>query len=231
MIHHKVHIFLCKGVKASVSAILPFENTSDQLVVHFDCAFLIRASCVTVENSGTDYPCLLVTFDGNRIGELASIVCQNNRKQFLEQSIAQGLIEMVEDIDYGLCRVGFPQISKHQSAGDKVNRQETFAAHRTDNRIHLNDRGIRMLLEEELKILVVTADAAAFIHLELFLLFPRTQTFLPRKVGIADIKEAGVHVGIERFLTAHDLFPVVDIDLVKGLPLTDQGRNQVVKTL
>lgn len=79
-----------------------------------------------------------------------------------------------------------------------------------------------MFLHKELEILVVAANAAAFVHLEFFLLFPRAQAFLPWKIAVADVEESGVHVGVKSFFTAHDLFPVVNENLVKRLPTEDE---------
>lgn len=50
---------------------------------------------------------------------------------------------------------------------------------RSDDRIHLNNREVRMFLHKELETLVVAANVAAFVHLEFFLLFSRAQEFLP----------------------------------------------------
>ena len=75
---------------------------------NFDPSFLIRALRIAEEHLGSSNP-LLVEFNGERIGKLASTVCQDMVKEHTKKAI----MEQIEiDEDFADCGFQFDWQSK-----------------------------------------------------------------------------------------------------------------------
>ena len=84
MIHHKSHIFLRKIIEASIASVNICKHSPYQFMIDFDSPLLIRLAGITIKDSCSDLTGFPVTFDCNRIGELAPIVSQDQRKYLFE---------------------------------------------------------------------------------------------------------------------------------------------------
>ena len=107
-------------------------------------------------------------------------------------------------------------------------RKETFASHTANDAVHLYNRRFRIICEILLKVRVAPTDAAAPVNLEFRLFISWTVFDLTGQVNVSDIKKLGIHIVIQRLFAAHQFIHMLQIDLMKGLPVFDQGTDNPI---
>ena len=89
MVHHPDDILLGQIVKARSFR----KHTANKLMINFDCTFLVRRTGVTVKDAGAteskSVNGIFSILDLLRIGELASVVGQDYRKQPVKEIAAK----------------------------------------------------------------------------------------------------------------------------------------------
>ena len=86
-----------------------------------------------------------------------------------------------------------------------------------------------MLFDILLEAIEVASDPTLLVDLESLFLPAGLKPDLTRKVEGPGRDETAVDQAIDRAFTHHDGVPIGDIDMMRGLPLTDQGRDQLVQ--
>ena len=229
MVHHPCDVFLSQIVKAGSFR----KYAADEFMVDLDRTFLVGTACIAVKDVCPAEPIafdnVFPIFDLLGVGEFASVVGQNDRKQPIEPQSAELLIQAVKDVEDRLLRIGIPKESQHEAGFHKVDCQKTLAADFPNDGIHLDNRGIRVFLHERFELLVRAADPAALVYLE-FRFFPScSESYLTRQVDVPDFEKAIVNVIVDRLLAAHEFILVGHIDLMDGMSLPDQRSNDAIE--
>lgn len=213
MIHHSGHIRLRQVVKTGSFR----KNPPNQFMVDLDRPFLIRTASVTVVDTGP-----LKAIIGNsiipilellRIGEFAAVVRDDHGEEAAEQFPAKTAVKPFKDINHGLGRVCVPQESQHQGGLHEMDREQAFAANRSDYRIHLDNCCIRILLHKGLELLIGVPNTAALVDLEFRFLMTGSISDFPGKIDVPHFKKAVIDVVVDRFFTAHQIILMGDVDL------------------
>lgn len=109
-----------------------------------------------------------------------------------------------------------------------MHRQKAFATLSSNDRVHLDNSRIRILLYEALECVVVSPDPAALVHFEFGFFIACTELHFPGQVDVAYIHKTGVDVVLDGFLTTHELILMAHINLMDRLPLLYQRTDNSV---
>jgi uncharacterized protein with GYD domain len=169
-------------------------------------------------------------FDCLGIREFRTVVRQDHREQPTKELVPQSVVKPFENIYDRLRSVGIPKICKHETAFDKMDRQEAFTALLSNYGIHLHDVSVRIFFQESMKVLIVPPQTAAFVHFELGLAAFGSETDTPRQIDVSHIKKPGINVVVDRFLAAHDLVTMRRIDLMDRLPLHGKWSDDTIQS-
>ena len=223
VVHHEGHAALCEVVKGPPLG----EDPPDQLVVDLDGAFLVRAAGVAVEDMGpAPGRAVRPELHRPRVGELTAVVREDDGEKPFKRLPAHRMVEGVPGIRYGFRRVRITEEGQHEVRVHEMDGEQHLPAPCADDRVHLDHVGVGMPLHEGLEIPVGPAAPAGAVHLELRLLVTGAVFHLTREVDVPHVKEAGIDIVIEGLLAAHELVPVGLIDLVDGLAVADERRDQ-----
>ena len=184
---HQVNILLLKVIKRFAFR----QNTPNQFVGYFDAAFLIRGTGIAIENK-TAKLIVFILFDGDRIAELTATVSQNDRKESTIVFPSKHGIEVVEYIQNRTGGIVVTQESKKQIGVLGKHSQKDFPTLVSNDRVHLNDRNIRVIRNEAHKIFVSAAFIAVSVDFQLWSAPPRTHPDDAWTVHLISVKKASV---------------------------------------
>lgn len=222
--HHKVNISLGKMVKGSSFG----KNTSDHLMCDLAGAFLVGALGIAEEDAGAKLAGGHVALDGEWIGKFAAPVGQDDREERLKHLSAQDRIEGIENLRDRSGGVVIPEEGKHELTIGEEDRKENLPAFASFYRIHLDNGSVRIGTHVFEVILVGSPQMALFVHANSFLLFAYAVTNLAWQIEVAHGEKTCLDVIVDRLLVQHDHVGVACADVVNGLPLPDQRRDDVV---
>ena len=206
------------------------NHIPEQFVIPFRRTLLPGSLRVTVKDSGTDLSGTApVTFNLYRIGELTSVVCQNDGKKSGEQLMSQHPVQTVEYFNYRRRIIGIPQESQHEFRFDEMDRQQDFSALFTFHRVDLYDGSIRMRFHICFVILICSADPALLVDFEdTGLILSGTETDTAREVDASCLQDTAGKEAVKCALTGHDGIRVGCNDVIQGQTLLNQGRDEIV---
>ena len=107
-------------------------------------------------------------------------------------------------------------------------REEAFAPCTPDNAVHLYYGRFWMGAQDLLEIRVAPANTAAPVDFEFRFLIAWTVFYLTGQINVSDVKQLGIDLIIQSLFTAHQLINMVQVDLMEGLPISDQGTDDPV---
>lgn len=226
MAHHEVNVLLRQRVKRCSLR----KNSADHLMCHLAAAFLVGTLGITEEDPGAQFS-VVVTLDGNRICKFAASVCENHRKQLRKLFSSKQAVQSVEYLCHGSGGIAVSEKSEHELAVCKEQCQQDFSTFPALHGVHLDNGDIRVLGYKGEIILIASPDVALLIYPQRLLAFPCPVTNLSRKVKIADREKPGVYVVVDRLFIQHDLIGITGTDMVDGLSLLYQRRNDFVNSL
>mgnify|MGYP003415413446 FL=1 len=120
---------------------------------------------------------------------------------------------------------------QHKITTLKEDGQKDLSALSSFNRVHFNHSNIRIRSDICLKIFVSAADVALLVDPYRFLLFSNAVTDFAWKVAVANRKKTSIDIVVNCLLIQHDQVNVIDTDLVNGLSLFDQRRDDAINSL
>ena len=128
-------------------------------MIPFCRSFLIWRGGVAIENA---CPPLapFVEFDGFRIGEFTSVVCETDSEYNGKTIFPKKTVQLIEDSDDGRGIIIVPQESEHHLSLYEMYREKNFPSFCTFHGIELRHRSIRVFFHIGKVILIFTADAA-----------------------------------------------------------------------
>lgn len=85
-----------------------------------------------------------------------------------------------------------------------------------------------MFLQILLKVSVASANTTSPINFKFGLLITGTVFHFTRQIDIPDIKELGIHIVIQGLFAAHQFIYMIQIDLMKGLPVFNQRTDEPI---
>ena len=106
--------------------------------------------------------------------------------------------------------------------------KQALASHTSDHAIHLYNSRFWMISQILLKVGVVSSNATPSVHLELRLFITGTVFDFTWKINVPDIKKLSINIVIQCLLTAHQLINMIQIDLMKRLPVFDQRTDNPI---
>ena len=124
-------------------------------MIDFYGPLLIGLARITVKDMCSSERVLRFKFDRLGIREFRTVVRQDHREQPTKELVPQSVVKPFENIYDRLRSVGIPKICKHETAFDKMDRQEAFAALLSNYGIHLHDVSVRIFFQESMKVLIV----------------------------------------------------------------------------
>ena len=106
--------------------------------------------------------------------------------------------------------------------------KQALASHTANNAVHLYDSRFWMFPQELLEVNVAPPNTASSVNLEFSFFITGTIFHFAGQVNVPDIKQLGVHIVIQGFLTAHQLIYMIQIDLMKRLSVFDQRADDLI---
>lgn len=97
MIHHEGNVLLGKRTEVVAFG----EEITNEFMVPFCGAFLIRGTGITVEDPGSEGT-VLVGFNSGRVGKLSAVVRETEGEDLSEIVAAKFQIQRFKDVDDGL---------------------------------------------------------------------------------------------------------------------------------
>ena len=85
-----------------------------------------------------------------------------------------------------------------------------------------------MISQILLKVSVVPSNAAPPVNLEFRLFIAGTVFDFAGKINVPDVKKLSINIVIQGLLTAHQLINMIQIDLMKRLPVFDQRTDNPI---
>ena len=214
---HQVNILLLKVIKRFAFR----QNTPNQFVGYFDAAFLIRGTGIAIENK-TAKLIVFILFDGDRIAELTATVSQNDRKESTIDFPSKHGIEVVEYIQNRTGGIVVTQESKKQIGVLGKHSQKDFPTLVSNDRVHLNDRNIRVIRNEAHKIFVSAAFIAVSVDFQLWSAPPRTHPDDAGTVHLISVKKASVQIVIGSLFADHQFICIAHKGMVDRLSILDK---------
>lgn len=107
-------------------------------------------------------------------------------------------------------------------------RKQALTAYPANNTIHLHNRSFRIIFQKLLKIGMVSSNTASSVHLEFWLFITRTVFDFSWQINVPDVKKPGINVIIQSLFTAHEFVNMIQINLMKRLPVFDQRADNPI---
>ena len=126
-------------------------DASKHFVLNFHKTFLAGSVGITVEDESAAIT-KDIKFKSVRVGEFGAIIGKNDRKQASEGLKPQKIGQMIENINNRLRSIILAEESQEKIRIIETKSQKSLTTYSTDDRIHLNDRNIRILFSKELEI-------------------------------------------------------------------------------
>ena len=204
------------------------EYLPEVQVVVLDTPLLPRRVRIAVEQARPAPPRQRGCLDGGRVGELGSVVRQAQGEHPAEHLRAERLLQPVEHVRDGPCRVRLAQEREHQAAVVEVHGEQHLRAPPAPlDRVDLHDGRVGVRLDERPEVLHRPAVAASPVQFPLHALLPPRPHLhghgqgAPRRAW----QEPAVYVPVDRLLAAGELAVVRRHDMVDRLPFRQPGRE------
>lgn len=195
------------------------KNLPEIEVIIFNVRFFPGRVRIAVIDSGSAFLGCRAELKCRRIGELGTVVGEDDGEHLSEGIEAKCQLKRVEHFDYGSCIVGWTQESKHEAAGVEVHREECFLAWDTDDAVHFDHRNIWIGTTESLKVAVGTSDATLRVD---FVFNGLALAFLPaaghRQVMSLRANRPALNQVVNGFLADRENILIGIHDVVDGLP-------------
>ena len=144
----------------------PFrEELSEVEVIVFDMGLFPGGVRIAVIDSGSAFLGRRTEFKSCRIGELGTVVREDDGEHLSETVEAERLLKRVEHVDYGSGVVGRTQEREHKTAGVEIHREEHFLSGDADDAVHFDHGNIRICFQERKEVVEGTPDAALLVDL------------------------------------------------------------------
>lgn len=196
MAHDQPCIILGKVVHAP-----SFRNdVTDELMVLFDPALLVRDVRITVEDK-SPAPAFIILFNGPWILELRSVVGEYDPESLHENTPSKLFIQEVKNVFNSLLCAGWKKKHKHETTPTEEERKQAFTGFAgAFDGVHFDDLIFRVSRRELLEFLESTS-APVVVHNGIFFpaLFPELITYPSWKVDVTDVEEPLVKVVVHRF--------------------------------
>ena len=127
-------------------------------------------------------------------------------------------------------RICIPQESQHKTGFNKMYGKQALASHTSDHTIHLYNSCFWMVSQKLLEVSVVPSNAAPSVNLELRMFITGTIFDFTGKINVSDVKKLSINIVIQGLLTAHQLINMIQIDLMKRLPVFDQRTDNPINS-
>ena len=224
---HQVNILLLKVIKGFAFR----QDASNQFMSDFNAAFLIRGTGITIENK-TAKLTIFILLDRDWVAELTATVRQNHGKELTIGFPPKSGIEAVEHLQNRAGGVAVTQEGKKQIAVLEEHGQKDFSALVSDNRVHLNDRNIRVIRNEAHKIFVSAAFIAVSVDFQPWSAPPRTY---PDDAGtihlVSSVEQTGVQIIVGGLFADHQHVCMIHKGMMDRLSVLDERRNNLIDVL
>ena len=224
MAHQKINVLLGEAVEAHPLG----KHSANHLVRNLAAAFLVGTLRVAIKDFRS-HGSLRVVFDGGGIRELAPPVCQKDGKQLTEHLPPKDLVHVVKTTRDRPGVVSFPKEREHERTVREIDGQEDTASLASFDGIHFHGIDVRNGLQISQVILIGASLVALLIHAHSPFLFAYPVADFSRKINVADGKEPCVNVVVNGLLVQHDRVRVGGADMMDGLSLPHQGRDDAVE--
>src|SRR5699024_10834913 len=97
---------------------------------------------------------IFIKFNGFWIGELRSVICENDREKLHEHISSKMVVNVIEYINDRLCIIIFSSKSNHKCWHCKMNCKQTGSTFSAFNRINLDNMHVRIVFYKILEVLV-----------------------------------------------------------------------------
>ena len=93
----------------------------------------------------------------------------------------------------------------------------------------INYRNIRIGFDVLQEVIIGSSYVTLLVDSNSLFLLPDAEPHLPRKIDIPGGEKPGINVVVDRFLAAHQLIPMSDIDLMNRMTLLHKRRDNPVQ--
>ncbi len=224
--HERVDVGLRQVVKGGSLR----QDHADELVVALDAGLLVRGARIAVEDACAPLAGR-VQFQGFWIGELGTVVGEQDGEQAPETVGSGQRPEPTEDVDDRLRVVAVPEEGQHEARADELQGQQDLATPAPDNGIHLDRGNIRIGGDEREVVGVRASDAALGVDLVFDgLARPGLEHADAGHVAVFGGQQASGDVAVDRLQMKIEAIGVVDEDMMDGLSFLDERTDQGVET-
>ena len=144
----------------------PFrEELSEVEVIVFDMGLFPGGIRIAVIDSGSAFLGCRAELKSGRIGELGTVVREDDREHLSEGVEAERPLKGIEHVDHGSSVVGWTQEREHKTAGVEVHSEEDFLSGDADDAVHFDYGNIRVGFQERMEVVKRTPDAALLVDL------------------------------------------------------------------
>ena len=203
------------------------KNAPDKFVGNLTAALLVRTLGITIEDSAA-YFSKLGTLNGDRVGKFTSSVSQNNREQAAILLMPNGFIQPFKNLCNRPRGVSFPQKSQHEIEVAEEHRKQHLAALTALHGINFYDGNIRIGCCIFQEIVVGSAQVVLLVYPYRRLPFAHLIAHLPGQIHVSYRQKTSIHIIVDGPFVQHDLIGIIHADLVNGLSLLNERRDDPV---
>ena len=199
----------------------PFrKELSEVEVIVFDMGLFPGGIRIAVIDSGSALLGCRAELKSGRIGELGTVVREDDGEHLSERVEAERPLKGVEHVDHGSGVVGRTQEREHKTAGVEVHREEDFLSGDADDAVHFDHGDIRICFQERKKVVEGTPDAALLIDLVLNGLgFPFLSSACHRQIVALRSDRPRLNQIVDCLFANRENILIGVHDVVDGLPL------------
>lgn len=226
MTHHEQDIALLQMVKGCTFG----KNAPDKFVGDFTAAFLVRTLRIAIEDSAS-YLSKFSAFNGNWVGKFTASVRQNDGKQSAVLLVPKSFVQPFKNLRNRPCRVPVPQKGQHEGGVAEEHCKQHLATLAALYRIDFHDGNIRIGCGVFQKIFIGPAQVALLVYPYRGFPFAHLVADLSGQIHISYGQKTGIHIIVDGPLVQHDFVAIIHADLVNGLSLLNERRDDPVDSL